>query len=95
MAAYSGAAFSEQAFDPNAFDFGSFQNVSFSSSAFSKDVAFSSSAFSFDSAVVSGLRPGRVYKGVYPYWKQRKKPYWETEEELEEEELLVLMGIEL
>ncbi len=47
----------------------------------------------------SSLRPGKVYKGTYPYWKQRKKPYWEDdfdrEEAQEEEELLAMMGIEL
>ncbi len=50
-------------------------------------------------AVVSSLRPGKVYKGTYPYWKQRRKPYWEDEfdreESQEEEELLAMMGIEL
>ncbi len=50
-------------------------------------------------AVVSSLRPGKVYKGVYPYWKHRRKPYWEDEfdreEAQEEEELLAMMGIEL
>ncbi len=50
-------------------------------------------------AVVSSLRPGKVYKGTYPYWKQRRKPYWEDEfdrdEAQEEEELLAMMGIEL
>ncbi len=50
-------------------------------------------------AVVSSLRPGKVYKGIYPYWKQRRKPYWEDEfdrdEAQEEEELLAMMGIEL
>ncbi len=50
-------------------------------------------------AVVSSLRPGRVYKGTYPYWKPRRKPYWEDEfdreEAQEEEELLAMMGIEL
>ncbi len=50
-------------------------------------------------AVVSSLRPGRVYKGAYPYWKQRRKPYWEDDQEREEaqdeEELLAMMGIEL
>jgi len=40
-----------------------------------------------------GLRPGRVYKDQYPYWKPRRKPYWERE--LEEEELLAILGIEL
>ncbi len=49
--------------------------------------------------VVSSLRPGKVYKGTYPYWKQRRKPYWEDEfdrdEAQEEEELLAMMGIEL
>ncbi len=43
--------------------------------------------------------PGRVYKGTYPYWQKRKKPYWEDdfdrEEAQEEEELLAMMGIEL
>ncbi len=43
--------------------------------------------------------PGRVYRGTYPYWKQRRKPYWEDEfdreEAQEEEELLAMMGIEL
>ncbi len=43
--------------------------------------------------------PGRVYKGTYPYWKQRRKPYWEDDQEREEaqeeEELLAMMGIEL
>ncbi len=50
-------------------------------------------------APVSSLRPGKVYKGTYPYWKQRRKPYWEDEfdreEAQEEEELLAMMGIEL
>ncbi len=50
-------------------------------------------------AVVSSLRPGKVYKGIYPYWKQRRKPYWgddfDREEAQEEEELLAMMGIEL
>ncbi len=50
-------------------------------------------------AIVSSLRPGKVYKGTYPYWKQRRKPYWEDEfdreESQEEEELLAMMGIEL
>ncbi len=50
-------------------------------------------------SVVSSLRPGKVYKGTYPYWKQRRKPYWEDEfyqeEAQEEEELLAMMGIEL
>ncbi len=50
-------------------------------------------------AVVSSLRPGKVYKGTYPYWKQGRKPYWEDEfdreEAQEEEELLAMMGIEL
>ncbi len=50
-------------------------------------------------AVVSSLRPGKVYKGTYPYWKPRRKPYWEDEFDLEEaqeeEELLAMMGIEL
>ncbi len=49
--------------------------------------------------VVSSLRPGKVYKGTYPYWKQRRKPYWEDDfdrkEAQEEEELLAMMGIEL
>ncbi len=49
--------------------------------------------------VVSSLRPGKVYKGTYPYWQKRKKPYWEDEfdreEAQEEEELLAMMGIEL
>ncbi len=44
-------------------------------------------------------RPGRVYKGTYPYWQKRKKPYWEDEfdreETQEEEELLAAMGIEM
>ncbi len=53
----------------------------------------------WEPAVVSSLRPGKVYKGTYPYWKQRRKPYWEDEfdqeEAQEEEELLAMMGIEL
>ncbi len=94
MSAFAGAAFSEQAFDPNAFDFGGFVNVSFSSGAFSKDVAFSSSAFSFDGAAVISLRPGRVYKGKYPYFTPRRKPYWE-QSDAEEEEFLLLSSIDL
>ncbi len=51
------------------------------------------------SAVVSPLRPGRVYKGAYPYWVKRKKPYWEIDEERdearEEEEMVAAMGIEM
>ncbi len=45
------------------------------------------------------LRPGRVYKGIYPYWKQRRKPYWEDDQEREEaqeeEEMLAMIGIEM
>jgi len=40
-----------------------------------------------------GLRPGRVYKGEYPYFKPRRKPYWEIDPD--EEEVLVILGIEL
>ncbi len=51
------------------------------------------------SAAVSPLRPGRVYKGTYPYWKPRRKPYWEDEfdrdEAQEEEEMLAMIGIEM
>ncbi len=43
--------------------------------------------------------PGRVYKGTYPYWKQRRKPYWEDEfdreEAQEEEEMLAMIGMEM
>ncbi len=51
------------------------------------------------SAVISPLRPGKVYKGTYPYWKPRRKPYWEDEsdrdEAQEEEEMLAMIGIEM
>lgn len=94
MSAFSDAAFSEQAFDQKAFDFGVGINVSFSLSAFAKDIAFNSSAFSFDTVVASGLRPGRVYKGRYPYLEPRRKPYWEKLDP-EEEELLIIAGIDL
>ncbi len=44
-------------------------------------------------------RPGRVYKGIYPYFTKRKKPYWEIDEERdesrEEEEMLAAIGIEM
>ncbi len=50
-------------------------------------------------APVSLLRPGRVYKGTYPYWKQRRKPYWEDDQQRdeaqEEEEMLAMIGIEM
>lgn len=36
--------------------------------------------------------PGRVFKSQYPYFKPRKKPYWE-DDNLDEEE--VMLGIEL
>lgn len=56
----------------------------------------------FEPAVVPTTlpnRPGRVYKGRYPYWQPQRRPYWEAEEDLinarEEEELLALMGIDL
>ena len=41
--------------------------------------------------------PGRVYKSQYPYWKPRKKPYWEQDEDerTEEAEMLAAMGIDL
>ncbi len=43
--------------------------------------------------------PGRVFKGTYPYWQQRRQPYWESDQEraevFEEEEMLAMMGIEL
>src|SRR6476646_701410 len=95
MSAFSGAAFSEHAFDPHAFDFGGFPNVSFSSSAFSTDAAFASPAFSFDGGVVLGFRPGRVYKGAYPYWvPHKKKPLEELDDE-EADELFLLLCIAL
>ena len=40
------------------------------------------------------LRPGRVYKGRYPYFEPRRKPYWEKPDP-EEEELLAIIGIDL
>jgi len=40
-------------------------------------------------------QPGRVYKGQYPYWQQRKKPYWEKDGDPDEDEFMVLMGIDL
>ncbi len=48
---------------------------------------------------VSTLRPGRVYKGTYPYWQKRRKPYWEDDQDRdeaqEEEEMLAMIGIEM
>ncbi len=43
------------------------------------------------------LRPGRVYKKEYPYWASpSKKPYWEPQQDFEdEEELLIMAAIEL
>lgn len=41
--------------------------------------------------VESALLPGRVYKGEYPYWKRRRKPFWEDAED-QEEEIAVLMS---
>ncbi len=38
----------------------------------------------------SALVPGRVYRGEYPYWKPRRKPYWEAELDPEEEEFILL-----
>ena len=40
-------------------------------------------------------QPGRVYKSQYPYWKPRKKPYWETDDDPDEEEFLAMIGIDL
>ncbi len=43
--------------------------------------------------------PGRVYKGTYPYWQKRRKPFWEDDQEREEaqeeEEMLAMMGLEM
>lgn len=39
--------------------------------------------------------PGRVYKSEYPYWKPRKKPYWEDDNVEEEEEVLAMIGIDI
>lgn len=47
----------------------------------------------WETAVTTTLpnRPGRVYKSTYPYWKPRKKPYWETDEEFQDEEEVIAM----
>lgn len=44
----------------------------------------------------STLQPGRVYKGIYPYWtkKPRRRPVYDDEED-EIEELMVMLGIDL
>jgi hypothetical protein len=39
---------------------------------------------------------GRIYKGKYPYWQERRKPYWERAEDVtDEEELLILSASDL
>lgn len=37
------------------------------------------------------LRPGRVYKSQYPYWLDRRKPYWETDE-IDDEEIAIVIS---
>ncbi len=72
--------------------------AAFSDTAFDDVHAFSTAAFSFAVVPVPTLpnRPGRVFKGVYPYWQDRRQPYWETDAtEAFEEEMLAMMGIEL
>ncbi len=75
--------------------------AAFSDSAFDDVHAFSTAAFSFATVPAPTLpnRPGHVFKGVYPYWQDRRQPYWESDQDraevFDEEEMLAMMGIEL
>ncbi len=72
--------------------------AAFSDTAFNDAASFSTSAFSFGVAPPTPALPnppGRVFKGVYPYWRDRREPYWEIEESRDEEEMLAMMGIDL
>lgn len=71
--------------------------AAFSDTAFDDVHAFSVAAFSFATAPPTPTfpnAPGRVYKGTYPYFKPRRKPYWEKPDP-EEEELIAIIGIDL
>ncbi len=75
--------------------------AAFSDTAFDDVNAFSTDAFSFATVPAPTLPnpPGRVFKGKYPYWQDRRQPYWESDQQraepAEEEEMLAMMGIEL
>lgn len=40
------------------------------------------------------LRPGKVYRGTYPYWEPYKRPYYELDER-DDEEVLISASLDL